>query len=282
MGRNVAAAFFDAGWQTHGLARQVWRDRFDVSELSELASVDRALSKLRPELVVNAVGYGVDPSERDTRLHREINAEFPEKLVLAMGELGLRRLVHFGTALEYGAATGALDEQTKPQPMDEYGSTKLAGTRALLERARLSAVTVHVLRLFTVYGPFEHAPRLLPTLLRARLTSDAIDLSEGTQARDFTHVGDVAEGVLAVAASEAPGGIYNLATGTLTSVRAFAETAARVLSIDLERLRFGALPQRANEMAHDPVSVTKLQAATGFRARTDIAAGIRLTLERVA
>ena len=64
------------------------------------------------------------------------------------------------------------------------------------------------------------------------------------------------------------GPAVNLATGRLTSIREFAEIAAGVLSIPPEQLRFGAVPVRAEEMQHDPVNVSRLEAWTGWRPAT--------------
>ena len=126
-----------------------------------------------------------------------------------------------------------------------------------------------VARLFTVYGPGEHEGRLLPTLLNAARTGQPAELTNGLQQRDFIYVEDVAEGLLRLGLScGTPGEVVNLATGHLTTVRECAETAARVLSLSAERLRFGTLPTRAEEMQHDPVTLDRLWAArAGDQAR---------------
>jgi nucleoside-diphosphate-sugar epimerase len=102
-------------------------------------------------------------------------------------------------------------------------------------------------------------------------------MSAGLQRRDFTYVEDVAEGLLRLGRSSAavPGEIVNLATGQLTSVREFAAEAARVLGIPSDRLAFGALATRAEEMQHDPVSVTRLRQLLGWVPSMPIAEGVR-------
>jgi nucleoside-diphosphate-sugar epimerase len=70
----------------------------------------------------------------------------------------------------------------------------------------------------------------------------------------------------------------NLATGILTSVRAFAECAARVLGLPAELLRFGALPERPGELTHDPPALDRLLELTGWRPPTGIEAGVRRTV----
>ena len=85
----------------------------------------------------------------------------------------------------------------------------------------------------------------------------------------------MAEGLLRLAlAAPDPGDVVNLATGTLTPVRGFVETAARVMGIPGERLRFGALPTRGEEMAHDPVRIERLRRLTGWSPAIGIEDGI--------
>jgi nucleoside-diphosphate-sugar epimerase len=133
-------------------------------------------------------------------------------------------------------------------------------------------------RLFTVYGAGEHDGRLLPTLVAATQHADDIPLSAGLQRRDFTYVGDVAEGLLRLGLVAGPAGwTVNLATGTLLTVREFAETAARVLPLRPGQLHFGALPDRPDEMHHDSVTITRLKQLISWSPHTVPAEGIRQT-----
>ena len=78
-----------------------------------------------------------------------------------------------------------------------------------------------------------------------------------------------------------PGEIVNLATGELTSVRGFSETAARLLQIPNDLLRFGSVsvPEEEKEwnVEHATVSVERLRDLTGWVAPTTISEGIRET-----
>ncbi|HEV8150299.1 MAG TPA: hypothetical protein VGP61_08975, partial [Gemmatimonadales bacterium] len=72
-------------------------------------------------------------------------------------------------------------------------------------------------------------------------------------------------------------GPVNLATGRLETVRRFVERAAAVLGISAERLHFGVLPTRADEMAHDAVNLELLRSLCGWAPLTTIEAGVRQT-----
>jgi len=256
-------------------------------DLAQPGALARVVADVVPEVVFNLAGYGVDREERDERLAERINSEVPVELAEAVagvpvpGRIGAR-IVHVGSALEYGEVGGDLAEDSATNATTLYGRTKLAGTQGLARRSEELGLRSVTARLFTVYGAGEHEGRLLPSLLAAAEHDEPLPLTSGLQKRDFTWVGDVADGLVRLAQSPSlaafgPGAVLNLATGELTAVRAFVETAAEVLGIAPERLRFGELPTRAEEMAHRPVNIERLRGALGWRPPTPIVVGVTRT-----
>ena len=254
-----------------------------VSDLTVAGAIGDVLARHRPGAVFNMTAFGVDPSERDEFMSERINVDLPAEIAEAMAESGDRswpgqQVVHVGSALEYGTASGDLHEQTPCTPTTLYGRTKLAGTERLADTGKRLGVRTVTGRLFTVYGPGEGDGRLLPTLLAAARTTDPIRLSAGLQLRDFTFADDATEGLLRLGALPAPDlGVVNIATGRLTTVREFTEVAADVLGIAKARLEFGALPTRAEEMRHDPVRIRRLAELTGWTPARAIRDGIERT-----
>jgi len=251
-----------------------------VADLAVPGRVTELLERVRPAIVFNLAGYGVDPSEpRDVALSHRLNADLPGELCRALaGGRPARRLVHMGSGIEYGSAGGNLDEETPARPETLYARSKMAGTREVTTLCPALGVKGLTVRAFMVYGPGEQDGRLLPSLLRTAASGEVLDLTAGDQRRDFTYVEDVAEGLLRLGLSAAPpGAIVNLATGRLTRVREFCEVAAGILGIPDDRLQYGALPARAEEMVHVDVSLTRLRRWTGWAPTTDIAAGIART-----
>lgn len=294
VGAWVAAALERAGAQVTVPARDVPRAQAalarrgarcpvracDLARPGELAAL---LASLRPAVVFNLAGYGVDPSERDPELAQRLNAGLVAELAEAFQPdprwCG-QAVVHAGSALEFGTQSGDLSAPWACRPTTLYGRTKLAGSVQLREISQRRGLKAFTARLFTVYGPGEHEGRLVPTLLAAARGSEPIPLTEGQQLRDFTYVGDVAQGLLRAAATDEPfpERAFNLATGRLTSVREFVGHAARVFGIASERLRFGALPTRAEEMAHEPVAIALLEQRLDWRPATAISQGLAETL----
>jgi nucleoside-diphosphate-sugar epimerase len=188
-------------------------------------------------------------------------------------------MVHVGTALEYGTIGGDLTEDSSPHPTTVYGKSKLAGTKALAALCRNHQLKGLTARLFTVYGPGEHPGRLLPSLLNTARNGIPLDLTSGNQKRDFAYLEDISEGLLRLGLVKTlPEPIVNLATGKLTSVRSFAQIAAKILLIPSELLKFGILPDRDSEMEHSEVRIARMLQLTGWIPPTDIEAGIVKTL----
>ena len=257
------------------------------AELGDHDTVRRLFRAARPSITFNLAGYGVDSDERDEASAYRINVRLVESVCKSVAEerdpdWARQQIVHVGSALEYGTISGNLSEDSAPNPTTVYGKTKLAGTCSLARLCKDLEIRSITARLFTVYGPGEHRGRLLPSLIEASRSKESLRLTAGLQRRDFTYVEDVAEGLLRLGLTKAGAGeIVNLATGRLTSVRDFAETAARILRIPNERLEFGAIPTRSEEMEHSEVTVERLRRTVAWAPPTDIEEGIRKTLDFV-
>lgn len=253
-------------------------------DLLHLKTTQKLFHQIKPSITFNLAGYGIDRTESDESTADEINAKLVKRMCEDVSEIRDSRwvgqdIVHVGSALEYGDIFGDLNERSVPQPTTLYGKSKLAGTQALTQCCRSYGIKGLTARLFTVYGPGEHEARLLPSLISAAKTERLLPLTAGRQKRDFTFITDVVEGLLRLGLSNTkPGEVVNVATGKLTSVRVFAETAAKELKIPLERLRFGALPTRTDEMDHAEVSLAVLRRALGWVPPTSVTEGIRQTV----
>ncbi len=292
IGRHVVRALSEAGASNllvvrdrsaaeDVFARYAIQGRIHVVDLEQPGAIDSWIHNEAPSVIFNLAGYGVDRSERDERKCRRMNADLVGEICEAAAGAGAR-VVHTGSALEYGNIGGNLEEHGSPRPDTLYGCTKLQGTLNLVKTCRRSGVRGISVRLFTVYGPGEHETRLLPSLLRSARERQGVSLSSGGQRRDFTFVEDVSEGLLRLGQADwEPGSIVNLATGELTSVRAFCEVAARILGIPAENLGFGRVPTRADEMAHDAVSIARLLELTQWQPSCNVAEGIRRTIQTV-
>jgi UDP-glucose 4-epimerase len=253
-------------------------------DLTDSQAVAGFYTRARPCITFNLAGYGVDPAERDEAVAWRINAEIPRTLCECVARSsnpswGGMQIVHAGSVAEYGSAGGDLREDGPAQPLTAYGKSKLEGSTIIADYASSTGLRAVTARLFSVYGPGEPAGRLLPALIETSRTGQPLDMTTGSQRRDFTYIEDVAEGLLRLGLSSGQASIVNLATGRLTTVRDFAEIAAGILQIPSRHLRFGTRPDGPHEMEHEPVSLARLRNLTGWAPATTIPEGIRSSVE---
>jgi nucleoside-diphosphate-sugar epimerase len=186
------------------------------------AAIDAMLAAVAPDAVVNCAGTTTGPPAALVAA----NIDGTYALVTAMLRATAARLVHLGSAAEYGAAEPGIpvSEEVAARPAGLYGVTKLAGTR-LVGTAAAAGLDAVVLRIFNPVGP--GAPvatlpgRLASELRRALTHSTDVRLGPLDAVRDFVDARDVADAVLAaVTAGALPHPVLNVGSGRGVPVRA--------------------------------------------------------------
>lgn len=229
--------------------------------------------------VINLAGYGVDPKARVLQTAVRVNVEMAALLAEAAARAGVRSFIHVGSNSEYAdpRTDQPVGEDASLETCRIYGASKAAGSLMVQAIAASTGLPAIVARLFNVYGPGEAPWRLLPSLHAALRSGRRAALSPGTQVRDFLHVDDVADGLIALAGAAAMGhreAVVNLCSGTGTSVRAFAEACGRAMRADPALLGFGDLPMRPDDIAHLVGSTRRLHEMTAWRPRFSLDEGL--------
>jgi len=139
-------------------------------DLPDLDITDRfqtleKLNQFRPEVIVNCAAYtAVDACESDPACWK-VNADGPKHLAEWSAENDAF-LVHVSTDYVFSGDKPLFEacvETDEPEPVSEYGKSKLAGEKAILE----SGANVAILRTAWLYGA--HGKNFLKTMLRLAL-----------------------------------------------------------------------------------------------------------------
>lgn len=254
-------------------------------DFSDEMSLARAIEAARPTVIIHLAAYGVAPQDRDPVAMQRINVDLGAAIVRAAAACGAV-MVSAGSCAEYAepADDKRLGENAPLETGKLYGSSKAAGGLLALATATALGVPMRHLRLFNVYGPGEAPHRLLPSLIAERASDRRIRLSAGLQIRDFIYVADVADGLLNAATRLRSGAIagaaaLNLCTGTGTSVRDLVGLAAQALGITTDRLGFGDLAMRPDEIPCLIGNPDKMTFDLDWRPAYGPAAGIKAMIE---
>jgi UDP-glucose 4-epimerase len=117
-----------------------------------------------------------------------------------------------------------------------------------------------------------------PTFIYKALNHEALPVENGGIAsRDFIYVGDMAQGLIACALRGEPGGVYNLASGTETTIRELAELINELTG---NPTPIALTPARdwdhSGQRYGDP---SKARAEIGFEATMPLREGLERTIE---
>jgi nucleoside-diphosphate-sugar epimerase len=167
-------------------------------------------------------------------------------LVRAFRESGGERCTISGSCYEYDWRFGYCAEDVTPcEPDTLYGAAKDSLRRTFLTYCSVSGLSGAWGRAFFMYGPRENPARLVSSVIISLLNGSPAKSSHGLQVRDYLHIQDVADGMVALFASQCQGA-YNIAAGTPTTIRDIVELLGKI-SGRSDLLQIGALPARAND-----------------------------------
>ncbi len=135
-------------------------------DIGNKASVDTYLNETHPDVIVNCAAYtAVDACETELALSWKINAEGPKYLAQAADRLG-SRLIHISTDYVFDGHKPAPQpyfETDAPNPLSQYGRSKLAGEQAIAEGCA-NHVILRTAWLYSAYGK-----NFLKTMLKLAL-----------------------------------------------------------------------------------------------------------------
>ena len=171
-------------------------------------------------------------------------------LLEAMAETSVRNIVFSSSAGVYGTPKDeVVTEDTEPDPQSPYGESKLIGEWLLRDQAAATELHHTSLRYFNVVGSgdptvYDASPYNLFPIVCDLLTQGKVPqiygtdhpTPDGTSVKDYVHVADLARAHVAAARALEFGKtlepVYNLGSGTGTSVREIMDAARRVTGID--------------------------------------------------
>ncbi len=176
----------------------------------------------------------------------------------------------------YGECDGPATEDHPRAPLAPYGVSKLAAEEYIAAYNRLYGSSHVALRYGNVYGPRQdpHGEAGVVAIFMNALRDGKTPriYGDGSQTRDYVFVSDVVEATLA--AADHHGGVFNVGTGTETSVVDLYECVERVSGI--ERTPEHAGP-RAGELQRSVLDPSVAARELGWKAERSLDEGLAAT-----
>jgi UDP-glucuronate 4-epimerase len=241
------------------------------------AAMVRLFAERKFERVLHLGAYaGVRASLAKPELFTATNVDGTLALLEAARRYPVERFVFASSSTVYGDTAQVPFQEDAPLgvPLSPYGVTKRAGELMCFSYLKLHAVPVVCLRPFSVYGPRIRPDLAMWIFAEAIVTGRPIPvLGDGSFRRDFTHVSDVCDGLLAALdAPHAVGEAINLGHDEPVAIRELISLLEEALG------RKAVLEHRPASPADLPVTradLSKAQRLLGYKPRMSLADGVR-------
>jgi UDP-glucose 4-epimerase len=277
---------------------------FDNLVRGTLANVEKALEDPRVELVrgdirdaarVQELVQGMDAvihmatlritaCATERRAALEVMCDGSFNVVDAAAAAGVRKLVTASSASIYGLAD-SFPTREDHHPYNNrtwYGATKILLEGLLRSYNDMCGLPYVALRYFNVYGPRmdihgKYTEVLVRWMERISEGKPPLIFGDGNQTMDFVYVEDVARANVLALQSDASDEVFNVASGTETSLNDLALALLDVMGSDLE-------PEYGPERSVNPVprrlaDVSRAERMLGFRTQVDLREGLARLVE---
>ena len=254
--------------------RQIERHDVETLEIDvrDPDAVRSSILRHRPSICFHHAGWVQDygAHEYDLAKGHAVHAGPLPAVIRALRDVGAAGLVLTGTSAEYSPSGVPNREDEACYPSMPYGLSKLEATIRARQLALRFGINVRVARVFIPFGPLDAPGKLVPQVVTALMQRQPVELSAGTQRRDFIHIDDLIDGyvrLLATLDQPQPFLLYNLCGGDPCAVKGLLTEIARCIGADESLLRFGARAMREGEMPFSCGDNRKAREDLGFAPR---------------
>lgn len=236
------------------------------------------------DIVFHQAAIRITQCAEEPRLALEVLVDGTFTVLEAAAAYGVDKTIVASSASVYGLAESFPTNERHHHHNNDtfYGAAKSFNEGMARSFRAMNGLNYIALRYFNVYGPRMDVHGLYTEVLVRWMERIADGLpplifGDGLQTMDFVFTQDIARANILAAASSISEGVYNVASGTETSLLGLAEALLRAMGSDLS-VEHG--PERAvNGVSRRLADVTAAQRDLGFTAEVGLEDGLRELVE---
>lgn len=259
-------------------------DRFVLyrEDAAERTAMEAVISAEKPDIVFNLATKALMYSFFNPAGACKVNLDIALILCDLLRNGAFGRLLHVSTSEVYGSAVHV--PMTEDHPLlaeTTYAAGKAAADLAIASYVNQYDINVTTVRPFNNYGPRQNdgaMAAIVPITIKRILSGQKPVLQgDGLQTRDFVYVADTVDGLMRFGLCDtARGGVFNLASGRETTMKAIIDGICGHLGYDGE---IEWQPARNADVRRHMAGVEKAVNAIGPVAPTRLEDGLKSTVE---
>jgi UDP-glucose 4-epimerase len=232
------------------------------------------------DVVFHLAALRITQCAEEPRLAVDVLVNGTFDVIEAAVAASVRKIVASSSASVYGQAEQLpTAESHHPYANDTlYGAAKVFNEGLLRSYHAMHGLDYVALRYFNVYGPRMDVHGVYTEVLirwmdRIAAGQPPLILGDGTQTMDFVFTDDIARANLLAAEADVTDQVFNIASGTQTSLLELAQSLLRVMGREDLGVEFGPA-RRVNAVAHRLADTRAAARELSFKAETGLDEGL--------
>jgi UDP-glucose 4-epimerase len=251
----------------------------DIRDRELVAELTRGI-----DVVFHQAALRITQCAAEPRLALEVMVDGTYNVIEAALTEKVRKVVAASSASIYGLAEQfPTEESHHPYANDTlYGAAKTFNEGLLRSFNSMQGLDYVALRYFNVYGPRMdihgvYTEVLVRWMERIEAGEPPLILGDGSQTMDFVYIGDVARSNVLAASADVSDEVFNVASGSETSLLELAQMLIEVMGSDVE-VEHG--PERSvNKVPRRLADTGAARSRLGFEAEVGLEEGLRLLVD---
>ncbi len=256
-----------------GVAEQVQIHQIDLRNANAVRDL---FHREKFELIAHlAARAGVRPSISHPQLFYETNVAGTLHLLEAARLTGIERFIFASSSSVYGISKVVpfSEDLHLTQTISPYAATKIAGEFLCSTYSHLYQMRIVALRFFTVYGARQRPDLAIHQFTRKIHAGQPIDqFGDGTTRRDYTHIDDIIQGVMAATSYEGPMfDVFNLGESETIQLRDLIAEIERAVG---RKAIINQLPEQPGDVPITCADISKARRLLNYNPTTPLSAGL--------
>ncbi|MFW9928580.1 MAG: NAD-dependent epimerase/dehydratase family protein [Candidatus Thorarchaeota archaeon] len=209
---------------------------------------------------------------------KKVNVDGTINVLKSCKKNKIKNFIGTSSSAVYGNSTQLpLKETSTLTPISPYGQSKLEMEKAIIDFSKNNNLNSIILRLFNVYGIGQtesYAGVITKFCNNIIKNKPLIIFGDGTFTRDFIHINDVVKAIINASnkMERKKGNVYNIASGTKTSILELAEL---ILSISGKNLEIKYLPPKKGDIPYSQSNIDLAKKELNFNPKITLKEGLK-------
>lgn len=261
-------------WRISDLLNKV---TIHYSDLSNVKVLTKIIQIIKPNIIYHLATNGAYSYQKDANQIIDTNILGTWNLLQACNTIDYDLFVNTGSSSEYGLKQSVMKETDLLEPASYYAVTKCAQTLLCSHIAKQEHRPIITIRPFSVYGPYEEPKRFIPTLMKALMFNEEMNLVAPETARDQIYIDDVVDAYLKIDELKNNSGEYfNIGTGIQSTIKEVVDTAVKIIQ-KTAPFKWGTMENRSWDTNNWVADISKARQLLKWTPKINLKQGLKLT-----